>query len=113
MSIERLCKICGIRIKAYSSLQNKCFPCTKKAYKPIAKKGRETLLYEKWRDAVAKPYLDKRYGHICSMRGCSESEGLEVDHIKTRGSRHDLKFDVKNVQYLCFYHHRLKTDGKL
>lgn len=61
---------------------------------------------------MAKPYLDKKYGHACSVKGCEITESLEVDHKKTRGSRHDLKFDVKNVQYLCFYHHRLKTDGK-
>lgn len=111
--IERLCKSCGKKIKTYSSLQNRCFDCTKRAYRPIAKKGRETRLYETFRDKVAKPYLDNKYGHICAVRGCEVTEGLEVDHKKTRGAHHELKFDVKNLQYLCFTHHRLKTDGKM
>lgn len=112
MPIKRLCKYCGKQMVAYNTLQNKCFDCTKKAYKPIAKKGRETKLYETFRDKVAKPYLDKKYGHVCSVKWCNVTENLEVDHIKTRGSRHDLKFDVKNMRYLCFTHHREVTDGK-
>jgi len=83
----------------------------KRSIKPIKKKGKETLRYETWRDTIAKPYLDKRYGHICSAKDCEIEDGLEVDHIKTRGSRHDLKFDVKNVRYLCHIHHRIVTDG--
>jgi len=106
MPIKRNCIVCG------SQYHYQTF-CPQKARKPIRKRGKQTLLYESFRDNIAKPYLDKRYGHVCSVRGCSETENLDVDHIKTRGSRSDLKFDIKNVRYLCRYRHRLVTDGRL
>lgn len=70
-------------------------------------------MWEVFRDKVAIPYLDKKYGHVCNKKGCTVDTNLDVDHIKTRGAHHELKFDVKNMQYLCRPHHREKTDGKL
>lgn len=112
MYIERDCKECGTAIRAYTSTQNKCRSCITKTSKPIAKRGKEAKRWDLFRDKVAKPYLDKKFGHVCAAPGCSKSDGLEVDHIKTRGARHDLKYDVNNLQYLCWAHHREKTDGK-
>jgi len=105
MPIKKLCTNCG------STYHYQTF-CPYKKRKLIPKKGRETKLYETFRDKVAKPYLDKKFGHVCAVTWCGITEGLEVDHIKTRGSRPDLKFDVKNLRYLCGPHHREVTDGK-
>ena len=80
-----------------------------KAKKPMRRIGKKTELYIVWRNTIAVPYLDKRYGHVCSKRECSVTEGLEVDHIKNRSTHPHLKMDVKNVQYLCKEHHFEKT----
>lgn len=124
MPVKKLCKGgCGRSIIVWNSAQTRCADCQnkrskakpptplKRSTKPIKKKGKATIVYERWRDVVAKPYLDKRFGHVCFAKECDAVEALEVDHIKTRGARHDLKMDVKNVRYLCHGHHRLVTDG--
>lgn len=80
--------------------------------KPISKHGKHAKLWVTFRDKVAIPYLDKKYGHVCAQDGCNESEHLDVDHIKNRGSNPDKRYDIHNLQYLCRPHHRAKTDGK-
>jgi 5-methylcytosine-specific restriction endonuclease McrA len=70
-----------------------------KPKKPIKKRGKRTLEYETWRDTVAKPYLDKTYGHVC--RDCGATGQLDVEHIKKRGSHPHLKMTLTNVTYLC------------
>lgn len=97
-----------------------CCVCNKRAYseycvahkprKPILKRGKRTIAYEKWRDEIAKPYLDQVFGRQCRVTGCFETENLHVDHIENRGSHPELKKVLSNVQYLCFKHHREKTD---
>jgi hypothetical protein len=82
---------------------------TMKASKPMKPKGKQQLKYEAWRDTIAKPYLDKHFGHVCSIEYCEMTEGLEVDHKLNRGSRADLKMVLTNVQYLCHTHHQQKT----
>lgn len=123
MPVQRLCKDCGRSIIIWNSTQTRCPKCQKarskakppkplqRSTKPIKKIGKETLKYNAWRDKVAKPYLDKKYGHICSVKECYETEELHIDHIRTRGARHDLKFELSNVRYLCWNHHRQVTDG--
>jgi|SRR6185503_5812056 len=101
-----LCTECG------SKFHYQTF-CPYKKKKPIPKIGKETELYNTFRDTIAKPYLDEKYGHICSVKECGMTERLEVDHVKTRGAHHELKFELKNLRYLCHDHHRLQTDGKL
>src|SRR5690349_16926757 len=106
MAKEIICSSCG------SNRHYQTF-CTWKKRKPITQRGKH---YEEWvtfRDKVAKPYLDKKYGHVCAVKGCTETENLDVDHIKARGSHPHLRYQVTNMQYLCRPHHRLKTDGKL
>jgi 5-methylcytosine-specific restriction endonuclease McrA len=95
-----------------------CIKCGKRAYsefcvahkprKPIKQIGKRTVAYNKWRNEIAKPFLDDNFGHVCS--NCQATEGLEVDHILTRGSRADLKMNLTNVQWLCGPCHRKKTD---
>lgn len=98
------CKYCGET--THYPFQCRLNP---KPRKRIKQKGKNTLKYEKWRDTVAKPYLDS-LGHRCVL--CGNTQHLDVDHIKTRGSRADLKMVLTNVQYLCRDCHRMKTDGK-
>ena len=68
-------------------------------WKPIKAKGKRTLEYEKWRDKVAKPYLDSSQGHFCAW--CGTTWGLDVDHIKNRSTHPHLKMELSNVRYLC------------
>lgn len=97
----------------------RCSYCGKRAYsdycvqhkprKPIRKRGKKTLEYEAWRDAVAKPYLDEHFGKICAACGGARCHNklLDVDHIQNRGSSPQAKMDLGNVQYLgrfpCHY----------
>lgn len=98
------CEICNKR--AYS---NRCV--AHKIRKPIPKIGKRTRAYMEWRDTVAKPYLDEKYGRVCSARGCVVKTGLDVDHIVNRGSSPKLIMSLENVQYLCRPHHLEKTIG--
>ena len=77
------------------------------------KHGKQARMWVTFRDKVARPYLDNKFGHICSVEGCNEMRNLDVDHIKNRGSHPELRYNVNNMQYLCRAHHREKTDGKL
>lgn len=115
MAIERLCKDCGIKIKVWTTTQNRCFECTRKTAKPIQKRGKKTELYEKWRDLIAIPYLDNRYGRACAHCKVMPRAGgrHDVAHIKGRGAHAGLKMVVHNVRYLCRGCHRKETDGKL
>lgn len=58
----------------------------------------------KWRDEVAIPYLDEKFGHVCSAEGCYSSV-VDVAHILGRGSHPHLKMELSNVKYLCRKHH--------
>ena len=118
MSVEYLCKGCNRAFRRYNTAQTRCGRCQlarskQKPPKPIRQQGKHARLWQSFRDKVAKPYLDKRYGHVCSVKGCGATTSLDVDHIKNRGSAPHLRYDVKNMQYLCRDHHRRKTDGKL
>ncbi len=105
MAKQVICTNCG------SNYHYQTF-CTLKKRKPISQRGKHAKLWEAFRDKVAKPYLDKRYGRICNQKHCAIRDPLDVDHVKERGSNPGLRYDVKNVQYLCRSHHREKTDGK-
>lgn len=84
--------------------------------KPIRKKGKRTLEYERWRDEVAKPYLDMTYGRQCNAcKGarCGNQQ-LDVDHVLNRGSHPSQRMNLDNVQYLGRYPcHVEKTNGKV
>lgn len=100
--MSKACKICGKR--AYSDY---CF--AHKARKPINQQGKKTKAYEKWKKEIAIPYLDKRYGRICSAckgEKCG-NRLLDVDHIKKRSTNPALVMELSNIQYLgrfpCHY----------
>ncbi|THG30702.1 hypothetical protein [Naasia lichenicola] len=115
----RLCKVCGKQIVVYNTTHNKCADCFYKNTKPVAQRGKQARLWETFRDKVAHPYLDKKYGRACV--DCGAMPGMkpdgtprhhDVDHIKNKGSHPDLRFDVKNLAYRCRSCHIRKTDGK-
>lgn len=93
----------------------------KKSTKPIAKRGSRTIDYEKWRDTVAIPYLDKTFGRDCANCGASpdydEETGIQrrfaVDHIIKRSLSAKDKMSLDNVQYLCPPCHNEKDNGIL
>jgi 5-methylcytosine-specific restriction endonuclease McrA len=103
-----LCKKCGK--KAYSELcwQHKPRASIKTNKRPT-QRGKEYYRYKAFRDDVAVPYLDKNFGHKC--RYCGSTDGLQVDHIHNRGSHPQLKYQLSNLQWLCFICHRKKTDN--
>ena len=101
--IEKLCKDCGRTFPQYNTTVTICQLCAYNRYnkpnKPLKVRGKRTIEYEKWRREVAIPYLDKTFGHVCSE--CEIGGALDIDHIKPRGSRPDLKMELSNVRYLC------------
>lgn len=100
--MSKNCIICGSR--CYGD-----FCVTHKPRKAIKKKGKQTLAYEAWRDKIAIPYLDNKFGRKCVE--CGATGEMDVDHIKNRGSHYDLRMNLENVQYLCRNCHRRKTDN--
>lgn len=100
---KRPCKWCGefpARHFAYQCRENPKV----KSYR-IPKIGKETIEYNKWRDTVAKPYLDKKYGRVCQAcfgDRCGNKQ-LDVEHTKGRGGHHELKMVLSNVTYMGRY----------
>ena len=74
----------------------------------INRYGRRAQEQAEWIREVGRPTIIKRDGEICAC--CGARDNLTVDHIKTKGSRPDLKRDINNLQLLCFVCHRRKTD---
>ena len=81
-----------------------------KPRKPITQRGKKTIKYEHWRDTVARPYLDAKYGRQCSK--CTKmpplkSDGTrafhDIDHINKRrmGGAPSRTMDINNIRYLC------------
>lgn len=103
--IEKMCKQCSRTFPQYNTAQSLCGVCSFNKYfkdkkqKPITKRGKRQVEYEKWRDTVAIPYLKQQYGYKCDW--CGATDQLDVDHIKPRGSRPDLKMELSNVRFLC------------
>ena len=117
MSVFFMCRDCGKEFARYNSIQTRCLNCSIKRQearragkplkirKPIRQLGKEAEKWRIFRDKVAIPYLDKKYGHICSVAGCTETQNLDVDHKKPRGSHPELRYVVTNLRYLCRPHH--------
>lgn len=98
----KFCKVCS------SPWHYQTF-CPQKKTKRPKPLGRSGLEYKEWRDTVAMPYLDKKFGHVCSVEGCFITNPLDVDHIVKRGSHAELKVNLNNVRYLCRPHHQAVT----
>jgi hypothetical protein len=108
--VVRKCKGCGTAITVYNTIQNRCRSCTIARAKPIPQQGKQARLWATFRDEVARPFLDKNFGCVCSREGCTVTTNLDVDHIQKRGSHPELKFEVSNLRYLCRTHHIEETD---
>lgn len=103
--INKICSVCG-------ALGHSKFYCKERKRKPISQRGKETLKYDHFRDKIARPKLIEKYGEVCSVIGCDAVEHLDVDHIRTRGAKADLKYTTSNLRLVCRPHHRLITDGE-
>lgn len=79
--------------------------CTYTAKPPIKvnkrprQAGKEHERWKQFREEIAIPYLDDKFGHIC--RCCGIDGDLDIDHIHNKGSRPELKYQLSNLQYLC------------
>jgi hypothetical protein len=88
----------------------------KRSQKRIKQKGDKTIVYENWRDTIARPFLIKRDGEICQIcfgTRCGNRQ-LDVAHILGRGGHHEHKMDINNVRLVgrnpC---HREETDHQV
>ena len=121
---ERRCKNCPNVFTQYNTIQNLCRDCSIahqvelqgrerpgrplkpiNSRKPIKQQGKHAAKWKLFRDKVAIPYLDNKFGHMCSVDGCSKTQSLDVDHIKPRGSHPELRYVVTNLRFLCRPHH--------
>jgi len=114
MPVQKMCKDCGRSIIVWSTLQTRCPKCQQarsKAKPPrkIKQKGDKTIVYERWRDEEARPFLEREFGLICQMcfgARCGNQQ-LDVAHIDGRGSHHSQKMNIANVRlvgrYPCHY----------
>ena len=96
--MSKTCKICNKR--AYSDY---CFQ--HKPRKRITTQGRKATAYQAWRDEVAIPYLEAKFGRVCALCGGSRCKNrqLDVDHIIKRSKRPDLVMSLDNVQFAGRY----------
>lgn len=78
----------------------------------LPKQSQKEKDYQQWKETVARPFIIKRDGNMCSccMRPAYEGEKLDIDHIKGKGSHPSLKRDLDNFQLLCRVCHQRKTD---
>lgn len=87
---------------------------------PLKQLGKQGEYYRVWRNQIARPYLDKRFGRDCSLcktpPPVNEETGEvgyhDVDHINKRGSHPQDKYKVKNIRYLCSNCHGKETVEK-
>jgi hypothetical protein len=91
-------------------------PIGMKRQKPITQRGKEAKKWDLFRDKVARPYLDNKFGLACTDCGVMppvKEDGTfyrhDVDHVKGKGSHVEQKYDVKNMVYRCRPCHVLKT----
>ena len=125
------CIVCETVFKRYSTIQTRCRECTaiklqgkapkprtplKRSQKPIKQRGKAAKQWDIFRDKVARPYLDTKYGMQCTDCGVyppKKEYGTyyrhDVDHVVGKGSHPELKFDVTNLAYRCRNCHIAKT----
>jgi 5-methylcytosine-specific restriction endonuclease McrA len=66
--------------------------------------------YQDWKELIARPSVVERDGNKCQCVGGCWRIGTDLDHIRNKGSRPDLKKDISNLQLLCRICHNNKTD---
>jgi 5-methylcytosine-specific restriction endonuclease McrA len=101
MPRQPLCKACG-RTGHYKTF------CTYTKRKPINQQGKEYTKWQKFRPQAFEKLI-QRDGNRCKMCGISQ-KNYDIDHIITKGSRRDLKYDLTNLQLLCRNCHIIKTN---
>jgi len=72
------------------------------------------MLDAKVRDTTQIPYDNIRGKKICSWEGCEAVDNLQKDHIlpaRSLNINENWKNESFNVQWLCRYHNRLKTNS--
>ncbi|VXC39330.1 HNH nuclease [Plantibacter sp. T3] len=125
------CIACSAVFKRYSTIQTRCRACAliklhgkapavrtplRRSQKPIKQRGKAAKQWDTFRDKVARPYLDNKFGIACTDCGAyppKKEDGTyyrhDVDHSINKGSHLELKFDVTNMVYRCRNCHILKT----
>lgn len=73
-------------------------------------RGKEYYRWAEFREEIAIPYLDDKFGHQCSC--CGAGGKLDVDHIETRGAHPEMKYDLANLRWLCRTCHIARTAGR-
>lgn len=122
--LEYMCISCGQTFVRFNSLQRKCGRCAynlnAKPKKPMKRMGK-----------VGKEWLDTRNEWIkqnppnhqglwqCAIRispqclGWVDIDQLQVDHIKARSKRQDLRNEQSNLQPSCSYCNSEKSSKSL
>lgn len=101
------CEVCGIKARSSRCFRHKVRSPIKINKRP-KQRGKHFYKWVEFRDEVAIPYLDKRYGHVCFC--CGVGGKLDVDHIVTRGADPSLRYNLGNLRYACRSCHRKLTD---
>ncbi|WP_133961943.1 MULTISPECIES: hypothetical protein [unclassified Rathayibacter] len=108
--VVRKCKGCGTAITVYNSIRSRCRSSKIARAMQIPQQGKQARLWTTFRDEVARAFLGKNFGYVCSREGCSVTTNLDVDDIQKRGFHPELKFVASNLRYLCRTHHIEETD---
>lgn len=83
--------------------------------KRIKQQSDKEKQYQVYKETVIRPAVIERDGNACwcCHRPAYDSEKLDLEHTKTKGSRPDLKRDITQIRLYCrFPCHNNKTDGK-
>lgn len=91
-----------------------CLVCSKRAYsayctvhkprKPISRQGKHYNLWQKTR----REFIKRNPNNICDVCG---GKATDIDHIKTRGSRPDLRYELSNLRWICRNCHNNKHNA--
>jgi len=84
--------------------------------KPIPKQSDKEKEYQKYKEEVLRPALIERDGNNCWCCGrpAYVDEKLDIEHKLTKGSRPDLKRELRNLRLYCRYPcHDNKTNNVL
>lgn len=119
-TIQKLCRNCTysrhVEMQGEARVGTVLTPLKSNPRKPIKQRGKAHTQWILFRDKVARPYLDKKFGIGCSDCGvlpAQKDDGTyyrhDVDHVKGKGAHPELKFDVTNMVYRCRSCHIKKT----
>lgn len=128
--IQRLCKNCGSSFTQFTTVNNLCNRCqynkmlrlranSKTKAKPIQKIGKKARMWmdtrKEWiklnppQDGYWECYL--RISPMCSK--VVTIDDLSLDHVKTRSSHPELRYDLNNIKPACYPCNSMKGSVKL